>query len=166
MPPLGQQLFCSVVVFLSLYLLSYFSVIAGDAGVIVLFTGLSIALASVLFIRARLKRAFVVAAALNESTPVRPFVKGGVLLFTVQLLFAVPMAASLLIVLSQGFSVHAWLALLTVLLLWLLIRPRLIHVFSHHLSLAAQAYFAFRISVLSALLLAMLIVLPMAFLQS
>jgi len=166
MPQLGQQLFCSMVVFVALYLLSYFSVIATDTGVIVLFVGLSFALAAVLFVRARQKRALLLLAYLRSSSPLSRFLQGGVLLFLLQLLLAMPMAASLLMVLSQGLATQAWLLLLAALLAWLLLKQQLERAVSQHLTSKAQNYFLLHTSMALGMVLALLLLLPLAFWQN
>lgn len=166
MPQLGQQLFCSMVVFVALYLLSYFSVIATDTGVIVFFVGLSFALAAVLFVRARQKRALLLLAYLRSSSPLSRFLQGGVLLFLLQLLLAMPMAASLLMVLSQGLATQAWLLLLAALLAWLLLKQQLERAVSQHLTSKAQNYFLLHTSMALGMVLALLLLLPLAFWQN
>ena len=162
----GWQLLCLVFVFLGLYAVAYLSVIVSDTGVALLFAGLWFALAAVLFIRARQKRTLLLLAYLRPASPVSPYMKGGFLLLLLQLIVAAPMAISLLLVLSQGLAIQGWLLLLAALLSWLLIKERLRHLLTRHRTPVAQTYFILNGSVALGVLLALLVMLPLAFWQS
>lgn len=108
-----------------LYAIGWWSVVADDLGVLLLFTPLWLALASLLFWRARQKRQLLLSAAIQPHSRLRVWLAGGVLMLVIQLLLALPLALGLFVSLSQGIGDSGWLMLLLALLLWVLLDARL-----------------------------------------
>jgi hypothetical protein len=104
---------------LVLQVIAYQAAVAGNGALLLLFMVLWVPLTSVLFWRARVRRGVLLRAYLHRHAFWRDRLRGGVVMLLVQAVLAVPLAAVLLVVISQSMDGRIWRLLFIALPAWL-----------------------------------------------
>lgn len=129
-----------------LFGISLLSAVASDTGFIVLTLILWCLVSSVLFIRARQKRALFLLQHWQDDSPVKPWLVGGPILWLLGAILSFPLTLSLMMVLSQGLSASFWFQLMLFAYLWPLLLVFCQNLLAGHLKPQALAYFALSLS--------------------